>query len=62
MIATTDFVIDLITLIYRVMVGYFAVVLIWNMLQSENWREHWREQLLGAIVIIPLILRFLHIK
>lgn len=46
------------TTIYRVILVYFVVVLVWNIFESKDWRR----QLLGAIIIIPFVLRALHIK
>jgi len=49
---------SVLTIIFRVMVAYFVLLLVWNIFKSKNWRE----QLFGAIIIIPFVLRVLHIK
>lgn len=44
--------------LYSILLAYFLAIIIWNLIRSNDWKE----QLLAAIVIIPFILRLLHIK
>jgi hypothetical protein len=46
------------TIVYKVMLAYFIVLIVWDMLRSKDvW-----DQLCGAILVIPFFLRLLGLK
>ncbi|MGE5593019.1 MAG: hypothetical protein ACM3X3_04990 [Betaproteobacteria bacterium] len=47
-----------VTVFYYALVGYMAVLVIWNLIKTKNLEE----AALYAIVALPLILRILRIK
>lgn len=48
----------LISIIYYVFVGYIALLLIYNLAKSENWKE----EVLYIIILIPFLLRLFRLK
>ena len=48
----------ILNVLYHLIALALIVVLAWNMLTVSDWRK----QLMGAVVIIPLVLRVLNLK
>jgi hypothetical protein len=48
----------LVTLLYYVLVGYVAVLLVWNFVRSRKWEE----EILYIIVLVPFLLRLFRLK
>lgn len=47
-----------ITILYYCVVGYVAVILIWNFVRTRKWQE----EILYVVVLIPFLLRLLRLK
>ena len=47
-----------ISVLYDVLVGFVAVLLIWNFIRSKKWEE----EVLLVLVLVPFLLRFLGLK
>jgi hypothetical protein len=47
-----------VSLLYYLLVGYVAVLLVWNFIRSRKWDE----ELLYVIVLIPFLLRLFRLK
>lgn len=47
-----------ITVLYQLLVGFVAVLLIWNLIRSRKWEE----EVLLVIVLVPFLLRFFGLK
>jgi hypothetical protein len=47
-----------ITLLYQALIGFVALLLIWNLIRSKKWEE----EILLVIVVVPFLLRFLGLK
>jgi ABC-type spermidine/putrescine transport system permease subunit I len=47
-----------ITLLYQLLIGFVAVLLIWNLIRSKKWEE----EILLVIVVVPFLLRVLGLK
>jgi len=43
---------------YLLMIIYFVAFLAWNLFHFDDWKE----QLMSTLVLIPFVLRILHIK
>ncbi|MDD8031126.1 MAG: hypothetical protein PHQ25_03910 [Acidobacteriota bacterium] len=48
----------LITILYYLMVGYFAACFIWNFRKSRNWQQ----EVLYLLVLLPFLLRLFRLK
>lgn len=48
----------IITILYYILVGYIAVLMIWNLLRSKKWQE----EILYLIVLLPFLLRLFRLK
>ena len=48
----------LVSFLYYLLVGYVAVLLVWNFLRSRKWDE----EILYVIVLIPFLLRLFRLK
>ncbi len=47
-----------ITVLYYLMTGFIALLMIWNLIKSRKWQE----EILYLIVLIPFLLRLLRLK
>jgi hypothetical protein len=47
-----------ISVIYYTLVGYIALLLIYNLIKSKNWKE----EILYIVILIPFILRLFRLK
>ena len=47
-----------ITVLYYVLVGYIAVILLWNFKRTKDWEK----ELLYLIVLLPFLLRVFRLK
>ncbi len=47
-----------VTVLYYLLVAFVAVLMIWNLARSEDWRE----EVLYVIVLVPFLLRLLQLK
>ncbi len=48
----------LISIIYYAFIGYIALLLIYNLVKSKNWKE----EILYIVILIPFLLRLLRLK
>jgi hypothetical protein len=48
----------IITILYYILTGYIAFLIIWNLVKKKKWQE----ELLYIIVLIPFLLRLLRLK
>jgi ABC-type spermidine/putrescine transport system permease subunit I len=48
----------IITILYYVLTGYIAFLMIWNLLKSKKWQE----EVLYIIILLPFLLRLLRLK
>jgi len=48
----------IITILYYVLAGYIALLIIWNLIRSKKWQD----ELLYIIILMPFILRLLRLK
>lgn len=48
----------IITLLYYLLTGYIAFLIIWNLIKSKRWQD----ELLYVIILMPFLLRLLRIK
>jgi hypothetical protein len=48
----------IVTFLYYVLIGFIAVLILWNLFRSRKWQE----ELLYVIVLLPFILRLLRLK
>lgn len=48
----------IITLLYYLITGYVAFLIIWNFVRSKRWQE----ELLYIIILMPFLLRLLRLK
>jgi hypothetical protein len=48
----------IITILYYLMTGYAAVLIMWNLIRSKKWQE----ELLYVIILMPFLLRLLRLK
>ncbi len=46
------------TFLYYLLIGYIAVLIIWNLIKSRKWQD----ELLYIIILMPFILRLLRLK
>ena len=46
------------TYLYYLLIGYIAVLIIWNLIKSRKWQD----ELLYVIILMPFILRLLRLK
>ena len=46
------------TFLYYVLIGYVAILIIWNLIKSRKWQD----ELLYVIILMPFILRLLRLK
>ena len=49
---------SVIALLYQALIGFVAVLLIWNLIRSKKWEE----EILLVIVVVPFLLRFFGLK
>lgn len=49
---------NIITMIYYLFIGYVAVLLIVNLIKSKTWEK----EILYVIVLVPFLLRLLRLK
>ena len=47
-----------ISILYVLLVGFVAALLIWNFIRSRKWEE----EVLLILVLVPFLLRFLGLK
>lgn len=48
----------LVTVVYYLLVAFVAVLMVWNLARSDDWRE----EVLYAIVLVPFLLRLFMLK
>ena len=48
----------IITILYYILTGYIAFLIIWNLLKSRKWQE----EILYIIILLPFLLRLLRLK
>ncbi|MDI6845404.1 MAG: hypothetical protein QME28_04625 [Candidatus Saccharicenans sp.] len=48
----------IITVLYYLMVGYFALCFIWNFLRSKKWQT----EVLYLLALLPFLLRLFRLK
>jgi hypothetical protein len=48
----------IITILYYLMVGAVAALIVWNLIDSRKWQD----ELLYVIILVPFILRLLRLK
>ncbi len=53
-----DLLSGIITIIYYVLIAYVAVMMIWNLIRTKEWRK----EVLYIIVLLPFLLRLLRLK
>ncbi len=46
------------TFLYYLLIGYVAILIIWNLIKSRKWQD----ELLYVIILMPFILRLLRLK
>jgi hypothetical protein len=49
---------SIITVLYYVLVGYIAVIMLWNFKRTKEWEK----ELLYLIVLLPFLLRLFRLK
>lgn len=47
-----------ITVLYYLLVAFVSVLLVWNLVRSDDWRE----EALYVIVLVPFLLRLFQLK
>lgn len=48
----------IITILYYLLTGYIAILIIWNLLKSKKWQE----EILYIIILLPFLLRLFRLK
>jgi hypothetical protein len=48
----------IITILYYLLTGYIAFLIIWNLLKSKKWQE----EILYIIILLPFLLRLFRLK
>jgi hypothetical protein len=48
----------IITILYYLLTGYIALLIIWNLLKSKKWQE----EILYIIILLPFLLRLFRLK
>ena len=48
----------IVTVLYYALVAYVAVLMIWNLLRTREWKE----EVLYVIVLVPFLLRLFRLK
>lgn len=48
----------IVTVLYYVLVAYVAVLMIWNLVRTKDWKE----EVLYVIVLVPFLLRLFRLK
>jgi ABC-type spermidine/putrescine transport system permease subunit I len=48
----------IVAILYYLMVGFVAFLMVWNLLKSKKWQE----EILYVIVLLPFLLRLLRLK
>lgn len=48
----------IITLLYYLLTGYIAFLIIWNLIKSKKWQE----EALYIIILLPFLLRLFRLK
>lgn len=48
----------IISILYYLLTGYIALLIIWNLVKSKKWQE----EILYIIILMPFILRLLRLK
>ncbi len=46
------------TILYYVLTGFIAFLILWNLLKSQKWQE----EVLYIIILMPFLLRLLRLK
>jgi hypothetical protein len=49
---------NIISIVYYILVGYIAIILIYNLAKSKNWKD----EILYIIILIPFLLRLFRLK
>jgi len=49
---------SVITFSYYCLVGYIAVILLWNLIKSKSWER----EILYIVVLLPFLLRLFRLK
>ncbi len=47
-----------VTVLYYLLVAFVAVIMIWNLIRSKDWKE----EVLYVIVLVPFLLRLFMLK
>lgn len=48
----------IITILYYILAGYIALLIVWNLIKSKKWQD----ELLYVLILMPFILRLLRLK
>lgn len=48
----------IITILYYILAGYIALLIVWNLVKSKKWQD----ELLYIVILMPFILRLLRLK
>jgi len=48
----------IVTVLYYALVAYVAVLMIWNLVRTRDWKE----EVLYVIVLVPFLLRLFRLK
>ena len=48
----------IITILYCLLTGYIAFLIIWNLLKSKKWQD----EILYIIILLPFLLRLFRLK
>lgn len=48
----------IITILYYLLTGYIAFLIIWNLLKSKKWQD----EILYIIILLPFLLRLFRLK
>jgi len=49
---------SIITVLYYVLVGYIAIIMLWNFKRTKEWEK----ELLYLVVLLPFLLRLFRLK
>jgi len=48
----------IISILYYLLTGYIAILIIWNLVKSKKWQE----EILYIIILMPFLLRLFRLK
>lgn len=48
----------IITILYYLLIGYIAFLIVWNLIRSKKWQD----EILYILILLPFILRLLRLK